>query len=737
MARVLFYTGIGLLLLSAALLYLPIYFSIVLLCFILVFLLIIFCFSKHSWSKGIKTLLLICLSFLLVGIGTKILKVTPADELANVRATVVGRVQDWPQQYETYTVYQIRSESISVIKEDGSRKTEGIPQQLTLRLSDVNGLNFTVFDVVEMEVSFLEPDSYTVSNLADGIYAGGYIEKCIAIRENQPPFYACFYSLKKAISDILYRHLRYSDAAVVSAILLGERNGLTNRFEWDSRITGITHALVVSGMHLGIIFQLFGVLFGFFGLSKRLRALLKIGLLFALMAICGFTPSVLRAGLTYLIYALGEWFHRRPDALNSLGAATILILFTMPFGAGNISLLLSLSATFGLLYICPMVYELVLRFLVKWQWGNNRFCRGFVFALCQTLSATITTAPICVLCFGYFSLVAPLTNLLTGFAVTAILSGSILTVCLLCLPSVFQSAAALPMIFISVMARYLVWAVTTCADVDNAAVSVEPTALLPWGFLVLAIFAFGWYHYRHPKRKKPKGIAIVCVVLTCCCLVSSVVIGLSTTRHQLAVCSVGNGSLVVLHWNNNFVVIGAGDTENDTFSAQNYLLTRGSHRVDYLVLPSLKKSVAGGGPNLISQLQPREIVCSNDGDYALKMEHIRDQRFHLFETKTVLSLRPNVEIITLADVGTVINLPKESFVISVGNSAEDLLRLVAHKNPVFICDGDIPSDWKAADYRQIVISGNEQTVEFCKKKLPKMKVPILDTSQESITFRIS
>ena len=44
-----------------------------------------------------------------------------------------------------------------------------------------------------------------------------------------------------------------------------------------------------------------------------------------------------------------------------------------------------------------------------------------ILALSVTLSATITTLPISIYHFGYISLVAPLTNILLSFAVTAAL----------------------------------------------------------------------------------------------------------------------------------------------------------------------------------------------------------------------------------------------------------------------------------------------------------------------------
>ena len=306
MARVLFYTGACLLALSAALLYLPTYFSFIIAVILFILLITLIIFHKKLVFKGLKTLLCIVLIFTIFGIYTNEFKIKPAEKLVGYKAEIVGTVTEFPAEYENYTVYIIETEKITLIQENGKPVAENIPQKLKLRLSDINSIGADVFDKLQLEVLFNDLDIYRNTSLANKIYAGGYVEALVANLGENRPFYAVFYDLREAISDLIYRNINFDDATVVTAVLLGDKEYLDPDFEKDSKVAGITHMLVVSGMHLGIIFQLLSKLFSALKLWRGTAEILMLGAKFSMTAICGFTPSILRAALTYVIIVLGN-----------------------------------------------------------------------------------------------------------------------------------------------------------------------------------------------------------------------------------------------------------------------------------------------------------------------------------------------------------------------------------------------------------------------------------------------
>ena len=145
MARVLFYTGASMLALSAALLYLPTYFSFIAFFVILTALVTLIILRKRIVINGLKTLLSILLLFIICGLLTYSTKIIPAENMVGYDAEVVGTVCEYPTAYETYTVYFINTEQIKLISKDGSPLPENIPQKLKLRLSDVNKIGAEIF----------------------------------------------------------------------------------------------------------------------------------------------------------------------------------------------------------------------------------------------------------------------------------------------------------------------------------------------------------------------------------------------------------------------------------------------------------------------------------------------------------------------------------------------------------------------------------------------------------------
>ncbi len=718
MARVLFYTGISLLLVSAALLYLPTCFSFIIIGILLAAFILSVIFAKKIHFSGIKTLLLITLAFAVFGTVVMQTRVLPAEKLSGYRAKVVATVSDWPVRYEDYSVYELKTESIKIIYKSGERRLKNVPQRLKLRVTDVNESNLSVFDHVVVDMTFQPLEKHRSTSLSSGVYAGGYTKTKMVCNGHNRPFYAFLYDLRTSINEVLYKNIEYDSAALISAVLLGDRGGLSESFESDARAAGVTHTLVVSGMHLGIIFQLLGYCLGAFSISKRVRACVLMAAIFALAAICGFTPSVLRAGLTYFILALGMFLYRRTDGLNSLGAAVIIILFFSPFGCGNIGFLLSALATFGLLYICPLFYDRICILLMHLN-ISNFVTKGLAYSICQTISATLATAPVCILCFGYLSLIAPIANLLIGFAITALLVLSIFVVVLLFVPVVGKAAASCGIVALVVICKYLFWIIGVCGRADWAILPADAKILIPW-VLVMAAIVLAPLFGRFCKSNRSKWWLRGCsMALLSLAVGSYVLLATLIPTVRVTVLSVGNGCSVLLEYNNITYLIGAGDTESDAIVIERELMSRGYRKVDMLILPDLEKEMAGGAPSVIRRLKPREIVCSASGTYAEQLNHICGDSATLFEEWSTVSYSKEGYVELYQDEGVVIRTRFAAFVIPAGEKVESLLKTLSYKPLYLICLSQIPKDISLATPKQLILCGNEETVSSLMSTAPK------------------
>jgi competence protein ComEC len=124
--------------------------------------------------------------------------------------------------------------------------------------------------------------------------------------------------------------LHSDDAAMLTAMLVGDRAGLNPSLREGFERTGTFHIFVVSGLHVAL---LAGTLFW---LLRRTRmpqgaaVLLTLAIAGGYALLTGFGLPVQRALAMTSIYLLARWLDRDANALNALGAAALAILVLSP-----------------------------------------------------------------------------------------------------------------------------------------------------------------------------------------------------------------------------------------------------------------------------------------------------------------------------------------------------------------------------------------------------------------------
>lgn len=145
--------------------------------------------------------------------------------------------------------------------------------------------------------------------------------------------------------------LSHEDAAMLSAMVTGDRSYLSRQIRIGFERTGTFHLLVVSGMHLAIVAGLV------FWLAQRLRAprvwatLATIAVSFAYALVTGFGQPVQRSFWMVTLFLLGRLVFRQRSPLNAIGFAALCLLAWNPralFDAGFLMTLLSVIAIAGL-----------------------------------------------------------------------------------------------------------------------------------------------------------------------------------------------------------------------------------------------------------------------------------------------------------------------------------------------------------------------------------------------------
>ena len=225
--------------------------------------------------------------------------------------------------------------------------------------------------------------------------------------ERRLPFFA---RLQNAVAARIDDAYDADTAAMLKALLIGDKSDVDTSVTRDFRRLGISHILAISGTHFSVLLGLLALLLRLLRLNKKQIYLLLIPAALLYMGISGFSASVCRAGimalLTYLAYLLG----RTRDAYTALFVSVCVLIFVHPYAVLDVGLWLSFSATFAILVQCEL--------FAKLRMPVGRVGRILSFMLRQATRLTTTFAvffvslPITAFCFGETSLAAPLGNLL-------------------------------------------------------------------------------------------------------------------------------------------------------------------------------------------------------------------------------------------------------------------------------------------------------------------------------------
>jgi len=241
------------------------------------------------------------------------------------------------------------------------------------------------------------------------------------------------FSLKKIFSELneklcakIIAHSSYSSAGLQSAVLLGNKDLLTDEVARDFRRLGISHLLVVSGTHFAILISLFEQSMRKLMINRRYRSLLNIAFIIFFMFLMGFSPSVTRAGIMCLIAQFAQIISRKANQLNSLALAGTVIVLLNPYLAIDCGMQLSFAAAYSCIVFSKFRSYIILKIRATGGIRNKskRITRKLISIISIILLTTfinISMLPLTWLYFGEISLLAIPANIIFIPAITVLM----------------------------------------------------------------------------------------------------------------------------------------------------------------------------------------------------------------------------------------------------------------------------------------------------------------------------
>lgn len=289
--------------------------------------------------------------------------------------------------------------------------------------------------------------------------------------------------------------------ALLTALFLGDTSELSAQDKLAFRRIGISHLTAVSGLHISLLICALEKLLRLLHTPKSLRIGISLALLVIYLALVGFTPSALRAGIMHLIVIFAFIRQGQADSLTALALAAYLICLFSPATVYAAGFWLSVCATAGILILLDVrshqrQKEKKRPFYVKFPLFLYRYVKDMLLI---SIGASAFVLPLSFAMFGAFSPIAPLTSLVLAPLFQLLLYAA-------CLAPLF---ALCPFLFapVKMLAHFALNA--TRALASSRFVYVDVNGVLDLLLSLLPVFLLLFFAILLPRMKKIAVLSLV------------------------------------------------------------------------------------------------------------------------------------------------------------------------------------------------------------------------------------
>ena len=488
----------------------------------------------------------------------------------SIRVTDYGWETDYGSAADGVTEINGREYKVRFYLNDHQELSPGdtVTMSAKLRLTDEGGSR--------------EPTFHRTS----GILLLGYGRGDGGVAEGEPSFWDWPALWREKLIGIIDDCFPADTFAFAKALLLGDKSDLSWEQSTRFSVSGISHIVAVSGLHVSILFAFVSLMTG---KRRFLMVMLGVPVLLFFGAMAGFTASVTRAVLMQLLFLVALAANREYDPPTALGFACLVMLVQCPLTIAGIGFQLSVASVAGIFLFYPKLSGWLKGFLPgKGKSLRGRLERFFTSCVAVTLSATVMTVPLTAIHFGVVSLVGVVTNLLVLPVVSLIFYGTMAVCALGC---VHSGAAGLLAQAVAVPIRFVLGTANALAGLPLAAVYTVSPYIVIW-----LVFVYGLLFLLLISGKKRTGLAFGLGVLGLCVSLMLSYLEPLACGYRVTVLDVGQGQCVVLQSEGSTFLVDCGGRRDEEAAdiAAEFLLSQGIIRVDGLILTHYDRDHAGG-----------------------------------------------------------------------------------------------------------------------------------------------
>lgn len=212
-------------------------------------------------------------------------------------------------------------------------------------------------------------------------------------------------------------------AALLAAMVLGERSEIPSDTYAAFQRTGVFHVFAVSGLHVGLVTALVLLVLRALQMPTRWSGLAAIPLLILYVWATGARPGAVRALIMAGVWQMGRMLLRPAEGLNNLAVAALILLVCNPRELFDGGFQLSFTVVAAILILGPRLQQRFARWwlpdplvprqlLPRWRTALEKPRVWFLQLLSCSVAAWLGVAPLLATYFHLFSPVTIVANLL-------------------------------------------------------------------------------------------------------------------------------------------------------------------------------------------------------------------------------------------------------------------------------------------------------------------------------------
>ena len=424
-------------------------------------------------------------------------------------------------------------------------------------------------------------------------------------------YYLLEYRLK--LVDSLYSLMPAKNAALCIAVLMGEKSYLSSTDLNNINTVGVSHLVCVSGLHLSMWGFALLWLFRRLHISRTPRYLLAGALIIVFMAFCGFTPSVVRSGIMFLIFIVAEIIYAEPDGLNSLGIASFVILLN-PFNALSIGFILSFLSTLSILTLgTKSIQKAKLKFP---SFTKNRLNRAlfsvleiFIISLCVNLFCL----PVSILVFGKVSFLGIIANvLILPFASLLVISAGVCAV-LGSFGAVFTFLASPAAFIASAVSHYVIRLCDILAKFKIGVFNTSAQLAVLFVAIAFIIIALVLLFSKEISKRLIKTVSLIMVAVIICGTALGYL--LSYNRCLITAYACDDKICLSVEQGDKLVLIDCGNYYNILYKLDNLTAKRWNRDIDCFIISGDNKYESGYAANVLNHYPVKRVVMPVGSKY--------------------------------------------------------------------------------------------------------------------------